>query len=93
LFKKGKSREGSKQKAKQRKRAKTRRNKEERLQEQKQKNSTLCRNGVMPFLGKQNKMAPNIKHKNKNWYYMIRCQRQQPLSHNSNTFKIVTVLK
>jgi hypothetical protein len=65
--------------------SKTRRNKEERLQEQKKKNSTLCRNGVTPFLGKQNKMAPNIKHKNKNWYYMTRHQRQQPLSHNSNT--------
>ncbi len=36
----------------------------ERLQEQQQKHSTLCRNSVVPFLGKQKKMAPNIKHKN-----------------------------
>jgi hypothetical protein len=64
LFKMGKAEKGVNKEQSGEKELKQGETRKERLQEQQQKHSTLCRNSVVPFLGKQKKMAPNIKHKN-----------------------------
>ncbi len=52
------------------------------------KHSTSCRNSVMPFLGKEDKIAPNNEHKNTK-IGTIWQGAKQALPHNSNTVKML----